>query len=186
MSELGLRQRQGARRVNVRLLRRLTFYLLGERWKLASFTLGLHLVGTQEMTALNERYLGHAGSTDVITFDYSESSQTPDLHGEIFICVGEAARNAARFHTTWPGELVRYLIHGLLHLRGFDDQSPGDRRRMKRQENRWLREVSERFGLDRLAVRPGLKLALRHGEDRHRQRSILGFERGGHRRGKTR
>jgi probable rRNA maturation factor len=168
MSELGLRQRQGARRVDARLLRRMALYLLGERWGVDSFTLGVHLVGTREMTALNERYLRHAGSTDVITFDHAQPSRATKVQGEIFICVGEAAMNAARFHTTWQGELVRYLIHGLLHLRGFDDQSPKNRRRMKRQENRWLRELGERFALDRLAVRPGLKPALRHDKGRRR------------------
>ena len=52
-----------------------------------------------------------------------ETGGTPVLllHGEIFICVDEAIRQARRFGTIWQSEIVRYLIHGVLHLLGFDD-----------------------------------------------------------------
>jgi ssRNA-specific RNase YbeY (16S rRNA maturation enzyme) len=47
--------------------------------------------------------------------------------------------------------LTRYLLHGLLHLHGFDDLTPAARRRMKREENRLLREAAREFVLSRLA-----------------------------------
>jgi len=111
------------------------------------------------MARLNVVFLRHAGSTDVISFDYSElgtrdSEQQTRLHGEIFICVDEAIRQARRFRTTWQSEIVRYLVHGVLHLIGCDDQRAADRRKMKREENRWLRSLAARFPLSRLARKP--------------------------------
>jgi rRNA maturation RNase YbeY len=67
--------------------------------------------------------------------------------------VDEAVAQAGRFRTTWHTELVRCTIHGILHLLGFDDLNPVARRKMKRAENRWLRELARRFTLTRLARR---------------------------------
>jgi len=66
--------------------------------------------------------LRHAGATDVIAFDYS--IRASHLRGEIFICVDEALVQARRFRTTWQSESVRYVVHGVLHLLGFDDRRP--------------------------------------------------------------
>ena len=46
------------------------------------------------------------------------------LHGEIFICVDEAVWQARKFRTSWQSEIVRYLVHGVLHLLGHDDSRP--------------------------------------------------------------
>ena len=73
------------------------------------------------------------------------------LHGEIFICLDDAVAQARLFDTAWQSELARYLLHGLLHLHGFDDQTPAARRRMKLQENRLLRLAQRQFPLRRLA-----------------------------------
>ena len=61
---------------------------------------------------------------------------------------------AARFRTTWPDELARYLIHGLLHLRGYTDTRPAARRRMKLAEDRLLRAMRRRFDLSKLRGKP--------------------------------
>lgn len=75
----------------------------------------------------------------------------PDLNGELFICLDDAVKQAREFRTTWQGELVRYVIHGLLHLCGYDDLSPGLRRKMKREENRLVRLVVKKFSISKLA-----------------------------------
>jgi probable rRNA maturation factor len=116
--------------------------LLRDLLGLQDFELDLHVVGAAEMTRLNETFLQHQGSTDVITFDHAEPGEA--LHGEIFVCVDEALIQARRFRTTWQSELLRYVVHGVLHLCGYDDQEPAARRRMKRAENRWLRELERR------------------------------------------
>jgi rRNA maturation RNase YbeY len=99
---------------------------------------------------LNETFLKHAGATDVITFDYSDSASPALLSGELFICVEEAVSQARRFRTTWPSELVRYLVHGVLHLRGYGDARPADRRKMKREEDRLVGQLARRIPLSKV------------------------------------
>jgi probable rRNA maturation factor len=145
---LTLRNRQRARAVDLRLLRVVATSLIEDLLHIESSDLGIYLVSASEMARLNETYLQHRGSTDVITFDYSDSPATArQIHGEIFICIEEAVLQARRFRTTWPSELTRYLVHGLLHLQGYDDLRPADLRRMKKQEGRLLRLLSHRFDL---------------------------------------
>lgn len=136
------------------------------------YELGCFLVGAGEITALNERYLAHAGVTDVIAFDYGPPPGArpgdPWLCGEVFVCLDEAGIQARRYRTTWTSELVRYLLHGLLHLRGYDDVKPGGRRRMKRIEGRLVREMGSKFDLTRLGL-PAVR-ATRQGAHRRRDR----------------
>jgi probable rRNA maturation factor len=78
------------------------------------------------------------------------------VHGEIFISIDDAKSQAREFRTSWQSELARYVIHGVLHLRGFDDLRPADRRKMKREENRLLKEIARLFPLSKLGTRPKL------------------------------
>jgi probable rRNA maturation factor len=148
--------RQNGQRVDTRLLRQIAKALLAELLQVEWADLGVCLVTAPEMTRLNETFLQHKGSTDVIAFDYSAPGRrTPDasrrLHGELFICLDEAVGQARRFRTSWQSEIARYLVHGVLHLLGHDDSRAGERRKMKREENRLLRELSRRFSLAQLA-----------------------------------
>jgi probable rRNA maturation factor len=140
--ELIVRNHQRAFPLDVRLLRRLTLELLQSWLGRHKFDLGIHLLSSPEMVRLNETFLRHQGSTDVITFDYTEPPGQGSLCGEIFISVEEARIQAHRFRTTVQDELIRYIIHGVLHLCGYDDQSPANRRIMKRQENRLLARLA--------------------------------------------
>jgi len=156
MSELVVRNRQRVRRVNTPLLRRIVRSLLVEDVRLEAHELCIHLVGLVEMARVNRRYLDHAGSTDVIAFDHSEGEGgSRRLHGEVFVCVDEAIFNASQFRTTWQSEVLRYIVHGILHLRGHDDKRPAARRRMKIEENRLLRALTRRFTLSKLERRRG-------------------------------
>jgi probable rRNA maturation factor len=84
------------------------------------------LVSDRRMALLHRRFLQQPGPTDVLTFQ----------HGEIFISVETARRHAPEFGNSLICELKLYIVHGLLHLHGFDDQTPGDAERMKiMQEN---------------------------------------------------
>jgi probable rRNA maturation factor len=92
--------------------------------------------------------MGHEGPTDVITFDYGENGTRNThhaLHGEIFICVDVALTQARKFRTTWQSEVVRYIVHALLHLCGYDDLKPAGQRVMKRCENQLVRKLTTRF-----------------------------------------
>jgi probable rRNA maturation factor len=162
--ELCLRNRQHTQSLNLPLLRKITTYLLANHFRPAHHEFCVHLVEADEMADLNQRFLQHAGSTDVITFDYAASpgmsrGQTglrdlgaplESLHGEVFISVPDAVTQARQFRTTWQLELTRYLIHGLLHLQGYDDLRPNLRRVMKREEQRLLKLASREFELVQL------------------------------------
>jgi probable rRNA maturation factor len=148
---------QRARKINARLLKEITEALLADL-KIGEAELGINLVAAREMTLINETFLRHEGSTDVITFDYSmlekrkaESRKQKHLHGEIFICVDEAISQAKQFDATWQSEIVRYLVHGILHLLGHDDRHAAARRKMKHEENHLLRELSGKFSLAQIA-----------------------------------
>jgi probable rRNA maturation factor len=148
--ELYLKNRQRAQRVDLRLLRKIITFLLRQEINVNEYILGVHLVNDKEITLLNETHLQHAGATDVITFDYSEEGCPALLIGDVFICVEEAARQAGRYRTDWQTEVVRYMVHGILHLLGFDDQTAAERRKMKREEDRFVRKLQTEFSLARL------------------------------------
>jgi probable rRNA maturation factor len=143
--------RQRTKKINLRLLKQIAQALLVEL-KIESAELGINLIGAKEMAALNWKFLRHEGSTDVITFDHEEKRKTESrkrkcLHGELFICVDEAVSQAKNFKTNWPSEIVRYVVHGVLHLLGLDDLKPELRRKMEREENRRLRALAKKFSL---------------------------------------
>jgi probable rRNA maturation factor len=71
--------------------------------------------------------------------------------------VDEALIQARRFRTTWQNELLRYIIHGVLHLGGFDDERAASRRRMKREEDRLLGKLARDFDLSKLRRKPTVR-----------------------------
>lgn len=141
--------RQKTRAVDTRFLRRAAVFLLRDLIDLKDYELAVHLVDPVEMTRINETFLGHKGSTDVITFDNSDDG-VEALSGELFISVADAAEFARTYRSTWQSEVCRYVVHGVLHLRGYDDTEPKLRRVMKYHENRLLNELAKRCELRQL------------------------------------
>lgn len=159
---LTLRNLQRTTSINLPLLRRVVRTFLQDLLRAQDFELGIQLVNRDEMTRLNETFLRHKGATDVMAFDYAENAApgvsgrrgAPTLHGEVFVCLEEAVRQARQFRTTWQSELVRYIIHGVLHLCGYDDRRTAQRRQMKRVENRLLRQLGDNYDLRQLSAKP--------------------------------
>jgi len=163
MCEVSVRNRDRGYRIDLELVKAVALDLLRrspwhpEEAVPYGFELGIEFLPSGSMAQVNQNHLGHAGSTDVITFDYgripgSDSART--LHcGEIMICPEVAVAQGRQFGTTWQTELARYLIHGILHLHGYDDQTPQARRVMKRAESRLLRETLARFAIRGLGVK---------------------------------
>jgi probable rRNA maturation factor len=156
--DLVLRNRHRRRDVDLRRLRAITLAAVaevaGKEAALHPHELAVILVADREMAALNATHLQHDGPTDVITFDYAVAQGgSRALHGDIFIGVDVAGRQAKEFGTSWPAELVRYVVHGLLHLTGHDDLVPAKRRIMKREEERVVRRLATRFAFSRLRRR---------------------------------
>jgi rRNA maturation RNase YbeY len=151
---LVVRNRQRARPLNTKFIRNVLRALLIDDLSQDDFEIGVSIIGEEAMTRMNEGYLRHKGSTDVITFDYTDATRPECLAGEIFVCLDEALVQAPRFRVSWQNELVRYIVHGILHLCGFDDKTSAARRKMKREENRLMRRVLGRFELHQLGATP--------------------------------
>jgi probable rRNA maturation factor len=147
--------RQRTKKINARFLKQVVLDLFAELG-ITEAELGIQLVAAQEMTRVNWQFLQHEGSTDVITFDHRNpefqiSNFKLEIHGELFVCVDDAVAQAKEFGTSWQAEVVRYVVHGILHLLGHDDLKPDLRRKMKREENRLVRRLEKRFALAQLS-----------------------------------
>ena len=84
---------------------------------------------------VNIRYLHHDYFTDVITFDYCEGNK---LSGDLFISIDSVRENAIEFGTEFDEELHRVIVHGLLHLIGYDDHTPEEQKVMRAKEDYYL------------------------------------------------
>jgi probable rRNA maturation factor len=100
--------------------------------------LEISFVNSEEITQLNKIYLKHKQSTDIITFDYSKSDSS--LEGEILISFDDALDNSKKFRTSLKEEIIRLIIHGVLHLRGYKDEKVNQRKMMKTKENLLLKK----------------------------------------------
>jgi probable rRNA maturation factor len=89
------------------------------------------VVSDRRMAALHRKFCGIPGSTDVLTFQ----------HGEIVISADMAATQARTFGTNVTAEIQLYVLHGLLHLAGFDDATPSKRRQMHELQERVMTTV---------------------------------------------
>jgi metalloprotein, YbeY/UPF0054 family len=94
----------------------------------------------ERILEINNQYLNHDYYTDIITFDYSEG---PVISGDIFISVDTVRSNSEEFGVDFNNELLRILIHGILHLCGQDDKTPELRAEMTEKENRALESFSK-------------------------------------------
>jgi rRNA maturation RNase YbeY len=114
------------------VLKAAEFFVKQNCVKLSS--LNISFVSDGEMEKMNEKYLSHKGSTDIITFDYTEN--VPEgIDGEIIICVDEAKRQSKVYGVLLSEELNRLVFHGLLHLTGIDDTDAKKRKIMKSKED---------------------------------------------------
>jgi len=89
------------------------------------------------LLGINLQYLGHDYYTDIITFDYSEK---PKVSGDLFISVDSVRENAVFYGAAFEEELHRVIVHGLLHLIGYDDHTEDDIKQMRAKENYYLEQ----------------------------------------------
>ena len=110
--------------------------------------LSVGIVGEARMTELNEKYAGQSGPTDVLAFAYDEfdeerqqDTEEPVLLGDVVLCPAVAARNAAEYESAVDRELELLLVHGLLHLLGYDHVDTEEEEAMRFRQS----ELIERF-----------------------------------------
>lgn len=87
---------------------------------------------------INRQYLGHDYHTDVITFDYSDLEGRKTVSGDIFIDHEKVRSQAAEWGSSPEEELMRVIIHGVLHLCGHGDKTPEEERQMRALEDKHL------------------------------------------------
>lgn len=113
------------------------------------WVLNVVFLDDQKMAEANSEYVGHEGTTDVITFSYLDDMDSifpGDIGLELFVCADVAERvGARRKDSFFEREIALYIVHGILHAAGYDDLCPADRRKMRYHERRLLTKLSEKY-----------------------------------------
>lgn len=92
----------------------------------------------QYLLRVNREYLQHDFFTDIITFDLREDSSQP-IEGDVFISLDRVRSNASHLHLALREELARVIVHGLLHLLGYRDESESEKMQMRSLEDQYLK-----------------------------------------------
>lgn len=98
--------------------------------------IGYIFCGDDKIIEVNRQFLNHDYYTDIITFDYSRGKL---ISGDMFISLDTVASNADGLGVDYENELMRVIIHGILHLCGINDKGPGEREIMEENENAALK-----------------------------------------------
>jgi len=106
-------------------------------------SLNVNFVSSETMIEINKQYLNHNYDTDVIAFNYSGNNTK--LDGEIFISISQAIDNAIRFNVNLDSELIRLIVHGTLHLLGYDDKKSSDKKKMKTEEDKLTEKLNKDY-----------------------------------------
>ncbi|MFQ5423711.1 MAG: rRNA maturation RNase YbeY [Phycisphaerae bacterium] len=133
--------------------------------------LEIALVKDAEMRHHHRRWLSRDTSTDVLSFDLRDEAAPATVDGQIIVCESVARREARARRTDWCGELLLYVVHGCLHLCGYDDRSGPDYERMHRREATVMAELGwASVSVGRSPTSRSPEAAQPRGTDRERRR----------------
>lgn len=94
-----------------------------------------NFVSREMIVKINSSHLQHTYETDIITFDFSTGKR---IVGEVYVCPAVVKDNSAALNLTFENEMMRVIIHGLLHLVGYGDSNPAEVKLMRRKEDEYL------------------------------------------------
>ena len=114
------------------------------REKVSQASLSIVFVTYQKIKALNKKFLKRSYATDVLAFDGREG-KSKDLAGDIIISTDAAIKNTKIYETTLEREIIFYVIHGILHLLGFDDHKPSAIKKMRKKEQELLKYLGTKI-----------------------------------------
>jgi probable rRNA maturation factor len=137
-------------RLDGRLIESLVSAILKEIKKPPATNLELVFLDNKAIRALNRRYIRRDTPTDVISFSLKDGGS---FTGIIYISLDEALKNSRIFHTGLQEEAVLYIIHGILHLFGYNDTRPIDKRRMSNKEKGILKLLCRKADLSKALTR---------------------------------
>jgi probable rRNA maturation factor len=108
--------------------------VIGKEQKISG-DLSFIITNDASLRKINLQFLKHDYNTDVITFDNSEGIV---INGEVYISIETVQANALNYNVSLRNEVLRVIIHGVLHLVGYDDKSVEEKVKIRQEEDRWL------------------------------------------------
>ncbi|NGX46747.1 MAG: Endoribonuclease YbeY [Chlamydiae bacterium] len=102
--------------------------------------MAVHFVGKAKIADLHAQYFDDPSPTDCITFPYDD----PHFLGEIFVCPKVAEEYIAKHGGDLGEEITLYIVHGFIHLLGYEDTTPRARKEMRKQEKKWMNTLAKK------------------------------------------
>jgi len=130
---------RSVKKLNRKLIRNwLDYVVSNEQHKLGE--IGIIFCSDDYLLKINKEFLNHDYYTDIVTFNYVEGNI---ISGDIFISLDRIIENAKEYNVEFENELLRIIVHGILHLLGFDDKGEILKNEMTIKENQYLECISK-------------------------------------------
>jgi probable rRNA maturation factor len=98
------------------------------------------ITNDKKVLKINKEFLKRDSKTDVIAFDYSDKKI---VNGEVYISINTVKRNANNYKVSLRKEIIRVMIHGTLHLCGYNDKRKREKEKMNKRENYWIDKIEK-------------------------------------------
>jgi probable rRNA maturation factor len=126
--------------LHLQKLKKIIYYIVdNEGYKLSS--LSVYFTNRKKIIYFNQKYLNHNFPTDIITFDFTKNRK---IFADLIICIPVIRENSKKFNCTLIEEFFRIVIHGVLHVTGYNDVSHAQYSKMKKRENFYLELLKEK------------------------------------------
>lgn len=118
--------------------------IISNEEKIKFGSLNIIFCGDEFIRKFNKEYLKHDYETDIITFQDTDNAGLTE--GELIISIETIKENSKRFKVSYDNELMRVIIHGLMHLSGYNDKSGDEKKIIRKKENYYLKYIKQNAG----------------------------------------